>query len=224
MKLAFVYVDGHNLYHGAVRDVPELKWLDMTRLASQLLGRGYNVGEVNYYTAVVVDSAADPHQSQRQGHYLRALEATGVKVERGHFREQQKRVRLIDGSTAEAAILEEKRTDVSMATDLSWDAAQRRMDTALVISNDGDFVHAVRRAKQTVEVITVNPHRLRKRRRSKAPGERTNHPLGAHASLDGHDKRQLRVKHLWDSQLPDVVTATNGESFRRPTAWHAPNT
>ena len=47
-----VYVDGFNLYYGALKGTP-FKWLNLVTLAEQVLPPGYTVDRVNYFTARV---------------------------------------------------------------------------------------------------------------------------------------------------------------------------
>ena len=47
-----VYVDGFNLYYGAVKDTP-FKWLNLVDLARQLVPGGHVVGRLKYFTARV---------------------------------------------------------------------------------------------------------------------------------------------------------------------------
>ena len=73
-----VYVDGFNLYYGALKDTP-FKWLDPVRLAQLLVPRGYSIDRVRYFTARV-SGKADPTAPARQQIYLKAL-ATLPEVE-----------------------------------------------------------------------------------------------------------------------------------------------
>ena len=66
-----VYVDGFNLYYGALKDTP-FKWLDPVRLAQLLVPRGYSIDRVRYFTARV-SGKADPTAPARQQIYLKAL-------------------------------------------------------------------------------------------------------------------------------------------------------
>ena len=78
MIRAYVYVDGFNLYYGAVKQT-EFKWLDLVKLAYQVLPRGHTVERLKYFTARV-SGAADPGAPARQQMYLKAL-ATLREVE-----------------------------------------------------------------------------------------------------------------------------------------------
>ena len=66
-----VYVDGFNLYYGALKGTP-FKWLNLVALSEQVLPPGCTVDQVNYFTARV-SGASNPGASARQHAYLRAL-------------------------------------------------------------------------------------------------------------------------------------------------------
>lgn len=80
----FVYVDGFNLYYGALRRT-SFKWLDLEKLCGVVL-KNTPIDAIKYFTARVKPRANDPDQSVRQEIYLRAL-ATNSKIEVyfGHF-------------------------------------------------------------------------------------------------------------------------------------------
>ena len=61
-----VYVDGFNLYYGAVKSTP-YKWLNLVELARQLLPAGYVVDKLKYFTARVsgVSNKGGPGASTR---------------------------------------------------------------------------------------------------------------------------------------------------------------
>ena len=66
-----VYVDGFNLYYGALKGT-SFKWLNLVELARQLLPAPYSVDKLNYFTARV-SGVSDPGAPARQHAYLRAL-------------------------------------------------------------------------------------------------------------------------------------------------------
>lgn len=202
---AIAYVDGFNFYYGVVKDHPEFKWIDFGALCDSLMTRS-EVMAVRYYTARVEDRPDDPHQSQRQDVYLRALATLPrVEVVFGQFRTNTKIVRLASGKgLVSAVVTEEKGSDVNLATDLLWDALHQQMDVALVISNDFDLQRPIDRVITTgIEVVTVNPHRHRPQK----------------ASLRGTSTLRLRKGHLRTSQLPDNVITLDGQMIRRPKEW-----
>jgi hypothetical protein len=65
-----VYVDGFNLYYGALKGTP-YRWLDLERLCRLLLPSN-DVQRINYHTAPVAPRPDDPKQPVRQQIYLRA--------------------------------------------------------------------------------------------------------------------------------------------------------
>ena len=73
-----VYVDGFNLYYGALKDTA-FKWLDPVKLAYQLLPDGYSVSKLKYFTARV-SGIQDAGAPARQQAYVNAL-ATLPEVE-----------------------------------------------------------------------------------------------------------------------------------------------
>ena len=79
-----VYVDGFNLYYGALKGTP-FKWLDLAELARRLLPAGHVVDRVSYFTARV-SGVSDPGAPARQHAYLRALRTLPeVRVHFGSF-------------------------------------------------------------------------------------------------------------------------------------------
>ena len=70
-----VYVDGFNLYYGLKsKGRRRYYWLDLRRLAENLLQSGQRLMVVRYFTARVLQLADDPEQPERQKSYLEALE------------------------------------------------------------------------------------------------------------------------------------------------------
>lgn len=68
----WAYVDGFNLYYGAVKGTP-FKWLDPVELARRVLPAGHVIERVKYFTARV-SGAADPDAPRRQHAYLSVLQ------------------------------------------------------------------------------------------------------------------------------------------------------
>ena len=80
----YVYVDGFNLYYGAVKDTP-YKWLDINKL-SQLLLPKHSIARIKYFTARVSGRPSDPDQPTRQQLFLRALRTlSNLEIIYGHF-------------------------------------------------------------------------------------------------------------------------------------------
>jgi len=67
----YVYIDGFNLYYGALRGTP-FRWLDLGKLCELLLP-GNDVQAIKYFTALVKSTPSALQQPVRQQTYLRAL-------------------------------------------------------------------------------------------------------------------------------------------------------
>jgi len=80
----WVYVDGFNLYYGAVKGT-QFKWLNPVKLAQQVLPSSHVVERVKYFTAHV-SGAADPDAPKRQHAYLSALRTLPeIEIHFGRF-------------------------------------------------------------------------------------------------------------------------------------------
>lgn len=88
------YIDGFNLYKGALQKRPDLKWLDL-RILSQKLWEEHKLNKVYFFTSRVKEKFPGDLAPQRQHAYLRALEGVGVEVVLGKFRKDIKWQRLV---------------------------------------------------------------------------------------------------------------------------------
>ena len=204
----FVYVDGFNLYYGALKGTP-FKWLDPVSLFEKVLQPHHDILRVKYFTARVSGTSTDPSKPQRQDVYLRALQhfRPGVEVYFGHFLSHRVRAPLaqVVGAqrTVEIIKTEEKGSDVNLAVHLLNDGWLDAYDCGVVVSNDSDIAEAMRLVRQ----------HCGKRIGLVTPGTgRSSRQLLAHADFSRH----ARVNGLQHSQLPDPIPGTN---IRKPVAW-----
>ena len=203
-----VYIDGFNLYYGALKGTP-YKWLDLEALCRRLLPKD-DIIQIRYFTAQVSARPGDPQQPQRQQTYLRALKSqASVSVHYGHFLTHTVRMPLASPSlggprTAEVVKTEEKGSDVNLASHLLLDAFRKDCEVAVVISNDSDLRVPIRIVEQELEIRVgiINPQPPRNRSRV----------------LTGTFFKQLRPSILVSCQLPDVIRDADGE-FRKPATW-----
>ena len=204
----FVYVDGFNLYYGALKGTP-WKWLDLPALLAKVLQPHHDILTVKYFTARVSGTPADPSKPQRQDVYLRALRRYRPEVEVyfGHFLGHKVSAPLAqparDQRTVEVNRTEEKGSDVNLAVHLLNDGWLDAYDGAVVVSNDSDIAEAMRLGKQhhgkRIGLVT--------------PGTgRPSRQLMAHADFARH----VRHNALRRSQLPDPIPGTN---IRKPARW-----
>jgi hypothetical protein len=100
-----VYVDGFNLYYGALRGTA-FKWLDIAEMCRLLLP-AHDIRRIVYCTARVNGRPTDPEQPQRQQAYLRALRTIpNLDIVYGHHALQRETVagaswQVFDGGQSE---------------------------------------------------------------------------------------------------------------------------
>ena len=204
----FVYVDGFNLYYGALKGT-SWKWLDLVALFGRILQSQHDIVAVKYFTARVSGTYGDPSKPQRQDAYLRAIQhfRSEVAVYFGHFLSHTVRMPLANPAgnwrSAEVIRTEEKGSDVNLAVHLLNDGWLDLYDCAVVVSNDSDLAEAMRLVKE----------HSRKRIGLITPGNRgPSRQLLAHADF----ARRIRANGLRHSQLPDPIPGVN---IRKPTNW-----
>jgi uncharacterized LabA/DUF88 family protein len=234
MAGVFVYIDGFNLYRGALRKSPH-KWLDVVKFAQAIAPEDQEVTMVRYFTAKV----RGQEEAKRQNVYLRALETLQhLSIHKGYFSHTID-TRTLASMPAEgmSGVIEnspsgavngpweslphpspglpvrvsiendeEKRSDVNLATYLIFDALRNKFDTAVVVTGDSDLTEPILLCKTQCgkHVEVINPH-------------------------DGHKARQLRevaaeyreldTSILHECQLPKNVKAQSGATLTKPDAW-----
>ena len=207
-----VYVDGLNLYNGALRG-SSYRWLDLEKLSLALLKPADDVQRIRYFTALI-DARSGHGDRRRQKAYIRALDSIAcLTVHLGSFVTHAKTMPRTDGGgMVEVLRTDEKRSDVNLASHLLLNACAGDFDKAPVISNDSDFafpVHAVR--ERFGHTIGVSCPIAR-------PGRRAACPLVRAASFTSHITRKHR-KLLRDSQFPDPVVDSTGRPIHKPPNW-----
>ena len=153
-----VYVDGPNLYYGALRDRP-VRWLDLTTWCEQLLP-DHDVKRVRYFTAWAHPSV-ERQQVNRQQVYLRALQTSPkISVHLGRCLKDTVVLREPRTSNQHRVVkVRLKGVDVALATQLLADAATGDCDTVVLVTNDSDFKPTIVAARRAlgVRVGLVNP-------------------------------------------------------------------
>jgi hypothetical protein len=135
-----VYVDGFNLYYGAAKHTP-YKWVNLAALCANVLP-GISIHRLRYFTALVTPLPSDPYTRQRQEIYIRALQTLpNISIHLGHFLQSTVMMPLANppGSGqrfAEVLKMEEKGSDVNIATYMLVDAFRADCDQLVVITND----------------------------------------------------------------------------------------
>lgn len=200
-----VYVDGLNLYYGLkASGWQRYYWLDLRRLAENLLRPGQALTAVRYFTARFAPSSADPMQHIRQDTYLQALATLpDLSIHYGYHQPK-------DTTCAQCgAILEtyeEKMTDVNIAVALLNDAQDNLFDKAYLISADADLAGPVaavsHRYSHKPVVVAFPPKRASKHLRQVATAAFT-----------------VGRRVISSSQFPDIIANPDGYAIAKPPRW-----
>lgn len=205
----YVYVDGFNLYYGAVKGTP-YKWLNIQQLCQFLLPKN-QILKIKYFTALVSARPGDPDQPNRQQVFVRALETIpGLEIIYGHFLEHPRSMVLassIPGKPQYVTVLktEEKGSDVNLAAHLINDGYKGAYQVAILITNDSDLVEPIKivRNELHLPVGVLNPNPIQ-----------PSHELRKFASF----VKPIRKGVLAASQFPDTLYDKNGV-IKKPLTW-----
>jgi len=208
MHKTYVYIDGFNLYYGALKGTP-YRWLDVAALCRFMLPKS-DVQRINYYSAKVGARSGDPDQPIRQLAYLRALGTLPtVHVHFGHYLSHPVWMPLVTPSPngsrfARVIKTEEKGSDVNMATHLVSDAYEGNFESAVLITNDSDL-------REPVDLV--------RRRLGKAVGILNPRKRPAVALVNvATFVKTIREGVLRASQFPDELRDSRGV-FSKPAVW-----
>ena len=169
MKKVIVYIDGFNLYYGMLKGTP-YKWLDLEKFVDELVSDDVEVVAIKYFTAQIKTYPFDLQKVQRQQFYIRAVSMLPrVKVIEGFYTKHKIRMPFYkepciscDKTDGMASVvkLEEKRSDVNIATEMLLDAMSGAADAFMLISGDSDLAGPVAAIRYRVKrpVAVFNPH------------------------------------------------------------------
>lgn len=204
----YVYVDGFNLYYGALKGT-NYKWLNLATLCEHML-KEHEIKKIKYFTAIVSPREGDLDCHIRQQAYIRALKTIpNLEVHLGHFLVHVVNMRLAMPPNpkqpyAKVIKTEEKGSDVNLASHLLFDASKGNYDAAVVISNDSDLLTPIRMVKNDFgkKIIMLNPHKAVAR------------------ALQGVATayKPIRSTVLQLSQFPITITDKNGV-VHKPESW-----
>lgn len=209
MKRTNIYVDGFNLYYGALKNTP-YKWLDLLEFCKKLLPKN-NIHKIKYFSAKVSARPHDLDQPVRQQTYWRALKTIpSLSMIEGSFLShpvQMPSAESNQGGRPQPVWViktEEKGSDVNLATHLIHDAHNKDFDIAVLITNDSDLLEPMRIVREEIglPVGIINPQK------------KPSFQLQSKASFI----KSVRPWVLKSSQFPDHVIDTDG-TFSKPTNW-----
>ena len=216
MKRTVAYIDGYNLFYGLLKGT-SYKWLDPTRLVSALLRDDHELVSVKYFTSPVKTYPHDTSALDRQKVYIQALTTLpNVEVIQGFYRkdavlmpvheEECKTCPVAKNGFVKVVKLEEKRTDVNIASSMLLDAFNGNADAFVLVSGDTDFIAPVNIIRKDFKktVIVFNPRE-------------TKSWLKDYASYYRDIPRNLPA----ECQLPDTIPyGRRGDRFIHcPDAW-----
>jgi len=202
-----VYVDGFNLYYGALKGTP-YRWLDILAMSRKILSPKNHIVGIKYFTARVLPRPSNPGQPLRQEIYLRALKSLGAKCVFGRYLSHEVMMRVADPNAAKPYVrvikTEEKGSDVNIAAHMLLDAFKNEYDCAVLISGDSDLKAPVDMVRNDFSktVGVINPQKVDCK------------VLRNAASF----YKRIRTSDLAASQLPDHITDANG-TFHKPPKW-----
>jgi uncharacterized LabA/DUF88 family protein len=202
---ANIYVDGFNLYYGALKSTP-YRWLDIAKLCRIMLPSD-SIGQIKYFTALVNPRPSDPDQSTRQQIYLRALQTIpNLEIIYGHFLTHEIMMPLAPPKSGYVKVIktEEKGSDVNLAIHLLSDGYKNAYDVAVIVSNDSDLLLPIQFTKKELgkKIGILNPQK---------------HPSKALiANVDF--VKNIRKGVLSKSLFPRVLKDSQG-IFTQPATW-----
>ncbi|MDD2353483.1 MAG: NYN domain-containing protein [Atribacterota bacterium] len=204
---SIIYIDGFNLYYGAVKNTP-WKWLNIEKYFNLLLPND-DIQTIKYFTAKI-NGSHKPNQES----FLRALLTLNkIKIIYGLFKFKTMKCLVKNckyGGARTFNVPEEKRTDVNIAAHMIEDVFYNRCDRLIIISGDSDLVPAVKTVKNIVpskKIIVYVPAN------NKIRGAATE----LRRSADRH--KTLPNNLLAKAQFPNQLYDKNGNLIQKPTSW-----
>ncbi len=201
-----VYVDGFNLYYGALKGTA-YKWLNLSKMCKLLLPKN-DVVRIYYYTADVKNTPDDLNKEWRQGRYQKALSTLpDVTIVKGIFTQSINRFQKADGTgPVDVVNIKEKRSDVALACQLLSDGLFKQFEVGVLVSGDSDFVPPLKMLKNSgVGVGVLDPQR------EGTPDSELNKLALFY--------KPIREGVLKESQFDDTLIDSQGKKFSKPPDW-----
>jgi hypothetical protein len=231
-KKTIAYVDGFNLYYGALK-YSDYKWINPKILLENVLkNRSITINTLNFYTARL-SGTLDEDAPRRQNLYLGALETVkNIEIIYGSFQVNRKSKKIVSASDlgkilkpfpekCHVIIPEEKGSDVNLGSHLVRDGFLNKFDTAIVCTNDTDLCEPIRiivqELKKDVILITPGP-RYRLRSGNKNNEQSTAKKLKI-AVGNENNIFHMRKSHQKSALLDNSIDGKNGKQFTKPDTW-----
>lgn len=220
MMRTIVYVDGFNLYFGALKGSAD-KWLDLAMYFS-IVRSNDDIQQIRYFTADVGGRAGVD-----QATYLTALATLPtVSIVKGKYKSKTLTCRVQHcaySGDREFKGREEKQTDVNIAVSLVDDAFRGRTEQMIVISGDSDLLPAMRMVKQynpSIKVMAYIPDRVAWTKQSRKSGTgKSKRPYASDLRDAADDVRLLPIIQLSHAQFAPTLQASDGSILSKPADW-----
>jgi uncharacterized LabA/DUF88 family protein len=204
-----IYVDGFNLYYGALKNTP-FKWLNLKVLFTNLLRQENRIIKIKYFTARVSSTQSDANKANHQDAYLRALKHVipEIEIHFGQFTTHNVRAKLVNPIAgqkyADVVRTNEKGSDVNLAVHLLNDAWLDSYDCAIMVSGDSDLAESIKLVKQHHRQKIIGLITMGKRGSSKELVQIVDFV------------KNISTTALSNSQLPPAL---EGTSITKPPDW-----
>ena len=143
-KKAIFYIDGLNVYQGLKQlQLRKYYWLDYMKLATALLLPGEKLEKIKYFTSIAM-RAHNPDRHDRQLNYISALRTINKDKFKIIFGKHHLNYKYCRNCGDRALEFKEKRTDVSIASEIFRDAYLKSVDVVKLISADSDYIPILR--------------------------------------------------------------------------------
>ena len=204
MPRSVIYIDGLNLYYGALKDT-QWKWLNLDDYFHRVRN-GDSIQAIKYFTALA--------PSKDQEDYLSAIGTTNVEIILGAFKNKRIACRVRNCShtgSRKFAYREEKRTDVNIGIHMVNDGYKNLYDLAVLVTGDSGIVPALEMVKQefpTKQLICYVPDFFGYR--------------GIGADLQKTTSSRCRILPnilLKQAQFPTQIMDSQGKAIVKPSTW-----
>ena len=219
-----VYIDGFNLYYGALKYSP-YKWLDIYKLFNDRICPSINSEKtevkIKFFTANILGSIASSKNSvSNQAKYHNALlklYPNNIEIIKGKFLKETITARLVtyipnfNQKEVEVLKLEEKKTDVNIAISMYRDIVNNMCDQIIICSNHTDLVPAVSAVYEDfpkANIGIVFPINEKSPRTSSKEFKAISH----------WEWKRISNRDLEYSQLPQTIP-THKKAIKKPLEW-----
>lgn len=147
----FVFIDGSNLYHGLKNHLGSGKAvpINVRKLCELLSGTGRRLVRILYYTAPVKQQENKESYRRQQTFLSKLRQISFLDLRLGRLVKRSKEFECEHcNKKTSFNFHNEKGVDVFIASDLLVHAFDDQYDTAILVSEDGDFVPAVQEVQR----------------------------------------------------------------------------